>query len=303
MSSYSHKVPLFPPLPHTESTYPLVELPPPPIAAARVPAADSWAQRPLRPLHVIHRPTAAAARAPVRPSTSHGPRVEAWLPVSLAALAAGGKLLAAIGASATVQAGFDHSARDIAVGASLLGVGLSCAVTAAILFGVDAHRESPNNAHWLKAVSISAAVTLAAGAALHQYAVIIDRRAVAWGAYGISAMGFAAVSISLPRFFSYSEAQRGRSMARTQDRARLEQALGTVGLACLGAFAGVGPSQTLPPYVGSGVITVSVTLLLLHMAFTKSDHYRHRAQAPQRLATPPPASLGDDDDPFVAIAL
>lgn len=241
MSHIPYNPPMLGPGSRASSTYPLLTLTPP--TPRRMHSEDvlapSMRSEPSGHAGVTASVGQLTLTGPGRATRAHGPRVDAFLPAGLAALAAGGKLLAAIGASATVQARYDHETQNVALGAALLVVGLGCAVTAAIMFGIDVHKERPSHAHGLKAISIGAAITLAAGAAVHQYAVIADNVPLAWGASCISAMGFAAVSVSLPRFFTYSEAQRGLCLARTQDRAIAEQILGSTGLALLTAFAGL----------------------------------------------------------------
>jgi hypothetical protein len=206
--------------------------------------------------------------------------VGAKWPLVLGAAASGGKLVSAIGASAAVRAKYTHTTMDKVVSAVLLASGLGTAIVAAFQFGADVRAQASNRTAWgLKAVSISAAFSLAGGAALRQVAASEDRDKLAWLGFLVTFIGYVLVAISLPNFFAYSEARRGQALIRHRNAIR--QGMAASGFAgALAWAADIGPKETQPPYLGAAVLTLTATALLLSLGLATSDARRAQRQLP-----------------------
>lgn len=208
---------------------------------------------------------------PVSMSGTRLPILGAQRPLWLAAAAAGGKLMMAVGASEVVRAARTSSVSDQALAGLLTGGGLVAAVFAALQFGQDVHAlASPERAWTLKAISISAALTLSAASAVRQVLLTNDNVGVTWLPYCLGTLGYVLLCISLPDFFSYSEAHRGRTIMR--HRLLFERGLGGAGFATGLAWASyVSAQQRVPPVVGPVVLSCAATCVLLSFALFTSD--------------------------------
>jgi hypothetical protein len=199
-------------------------------------------------------------------------------PLLRAGLAAGGKLVSAMGAAGFVRAHYSGSVGDQAAGGALLGAGLTASLAAAWWFGRDAHAVWPQAAWRLKGISVSAALLLATGSALHQLGVSRDDARLAWAACLPILAGYAAVWYALPRFFACSERRHGLAFAqhRTQAQAGLE----AVGLVVLASWPSTSAGSHVPPFVGPAMVTVGFTPLVMSMAMTRSDRLRPQLAPP-----------------------
>lgn len=220
-----------------------------------------------RPSHL-----AALASAPGAPAPG------SKKPLLRAGLAAGGKLVSAMGAAGFVRAHYSGSAGDQAAGGALLGAGLTASLAAAWWFGRDAHAVWPQAAWRLKGISVSAALLLATGAALHQLGVSRDDPRLAWAACLPILAGYAAVWYALPRFFACSERRHGPAFARhrTQAQAGLE----AFGLVVLASWPSTSAGAHVPPFVGPAMVTVGFTPLVMSMAMARSDRLRSQLAPP-----------------------
>lgn len=213
--------------------------------------------------------------APVRQ-----PIVNAKRPLLLATAAAGGKLLMAIGASEAVRAARTPTRADKALAGLLLGGGLTAAVYAAMQFGADVHVLASSRRAWtLKVISVSAALTLSAASAMRQILIDSDTVGLTWLPYSMATLGFALLCVSLPEFFSFSEAYRGRAVLR--HRLLIERALGGAGFATGFAWASyVSAQQRVPPVVGPVILSCAATSVLLSFALFTSDARAGHAMRP-----------------------
>ncbi len=219
-------------------------------------------------LHTIGSPVAAA----VTPPLIREPVFGTMRPLYLAAAASAGKLVSAIGASAAVKASYTDTLSDKIVAGALVGSGLTAAITAALMFGQDVHKRAPSKIAWaFKAVSISAALTLSAAAALHQ--LVVDSSttdAMVWGTVVLDFAGYGLLCISLPNFFAYSEAEHGRAILRGRDTAR--QCIAALGVGFGFSWAVNAPSsQSLPPYLSQVLLALAATSTVMSLALARSN--------------------------------
>ena len=264
------------------SNLPLFSLPPSLASTAASNSSAPGSQVDLEPGLAAARLNLDVLDPPVHPR-GRAPIVGVKWPLVLGAASSGGKLIAAIGASAAVRAKYTDTITDKVVSATLLAVGLGTAIVAALRFGADVQAQAPRRVAWgLKAISIGAAFTLAAGAAMRQVAESQRRAQLTWIGFMITFIGYALVSISLPNFFAYSEARRGLALIRGRDCIR--QGMAASGFAGgLAWAADIGPKESQPPYLGAAVLTLTATGLLLSLGLATSD--ARRSPRPLRLTT------------------